>query len=232
MKNHLSRLLLALVLVPTTSLWAIPTLQLDILGGVYDSSTETTVATTDDFTVRALFKGALTGDTYYLSAAISPGLLESSPTPDFGPVTINGITYLPSDFLYGVPPVDIMDDESGNLQTHSIFPTYYLEMAFTFNALNTVGAYNVQTDAIAPGSLYYHDFTVSVASLSEAYVLHFDLYHEGVKSGIYGVDKFAPFSKDAESGHYVTLVPDEGSVLALLGLGLILVALQRRKLAV
>ncbi len=231
MKNRLSQLLLTLALIPATSLWAIPTLQLDILGGTFNTTTETTVAGSDDFTVRALFKGPLTGDTYYLSAAISPGLIESSPVPNFGPVTIDAVTYLPTAFNYGVPPVDVMDDDSGNLSPHSIFPTYYLELAFTFDALHTVGAYNVQTDASSPGLLYYHDFTVSVASLAEAYVLHFDLYHEGVKRGVYGVDYFAPFSKDAESGHY-TSVPDEGSVLVFFGLGLVLVALQRRKLAV
>lgn len=231
MKNRLSQLLLASVLIPASSLWALPVLQLDILGGTYNTTTETTVAGSDEFTVRALFKGTLTGDTYYISAAISPGLVESSPVPSFGTVVIDGTTYLPTDFNYGTPPVDVMDDEPGNLQPHSIFPTYYLEMAFTFDNLHTVGAYNVQTDATSPGILYYHDFTVSVAGLSEAYVLHFDLYHEGVKRGVYGVDYFAPFSKDAESGHYPpVLVPDQGSVLAFLGLGLILVALQRRKL--
>ena len=89
MKNRLPQLLLALVLIPATSLWAIPTLQLDILGGVYNTTTETTVASSEDFVVRALLNGSLTGDTYYLSAAITPGLSNSNTVPDFGSVAID-----------------------------------------------------------------------------------------------------------------------------------------------
>lgn len=230
MTSRLAKALLALVLITSPSLFAIPVLQLDILGGVYDNSTQTTVATTSSFTLRALFKGPLVPDSYYISAAISPGLPETSPVPNFGSVNVDGNTYLPSAFNYGTPPVDVIDtDPDGiDLQPHGIFPTYYLEFGFAFDPSHTVSAYNVQSDDAAPGILYYHDFTIDVSGLAGAYVLHFDLYSEGMKHGDYGVDCFAPFSKDAESGH-TNLVPDRGSALVLFTMGLALLGVWRRK---
>jgi len=230
MRTWIAKIAAISSLAVASSAWAIPVLQLDILGGVYNNATQTTVATSSSFTVRALFAGPLVPDRYYISAAISPGLPESSPVPNFGSVNVDGTTFLPSAFVWGIPPVDVIDNDPDgiDLQTHSIFPTYYLEFGFAFDSAHTVGAYNVQTDAAAHGVLYYHDFTVNVSGLSSAYVLHFDLYSEGVKHGDYGVDCFAPFSKDAESGHTV-LVPDHGSVLVLFSLGLTLLAVWRWK---
>lgn len=229
MRSRFHTLTLGLALLSANSLWALPTLQLDIVGGVFDWTTQTTVATSDSFTVRALLCGNYNPGTYYISAAITPGMAQSNPVPDFGTVVINGQTYQPSQYYYGTPPVDVLDTNAGNLAGHSVFPTYYLEFAFTFNSSDTVAAYNVQDDAAAPGTLYYKDFTVNVAGLLDAYTLHFDLYNEVFKNGDLKVGKFAPFSHDAESGH-IPEVPDSGASQTLLGLGLVLLVAARRKI--
>src|SRR3990172_2226230 len=54
---------------------AIPTLQLDIGGGSYDSSTDTIVSANSSFTIYAYLitnSHNSLGDTYYISAALSP----------------------------------------------------------------------------------------------------------------------------------------------------------------
>ena len=67
--------------------FAVPTLQLDILGGVYDTTTETIVATSDTFTLLAILTpsggddiNTLLNDTYYISSAITP-----AGRPGYGP---------------------------------------------------------------------------------------------------------------------------------------------------
>ena len=73
-----------MVAIWSGSAYAIPTLQLDIGGGVYDDSpdVETTIATSSSFTLYALLTpqnentdlDALLADTYFISAAIAPKL--------------------------------------------------------------------------------------------------------------------------------------------------------------
>lgn len=235
MKKHFSKALVLMALTSANWLSALPTLQLDILGGQFDNNTETTVATSDLFTVRALLSGSYNPGSFFISAAITPGMAQSNPVPNFGSVVVDSQTYQPSDFSYGVPPLDVSDTMPGvkNLGLHDVFPTYYLEFEFNFNQANTVAAYNVQDDAAAPGVLYYHDFSVNVANLQAAYAVHFDLYNIKVKKGNYSLADFAPFSHDAESGHPHE-VPDQGStsLLMTLGFGLLsLVARFRRQTA-
>jgi hypothetical protein len=228
MRHNLLRTVSLLLILKANCLWAIPELQLDIVGGTYDPITQTTIANSPIFTLRALDwnnEGSATAPTgtYYVSVAIVPGLAYSSTTPDFGSVTVNSTaySYTSSAWNWGSPPVDVADNSSGtgpgNLAPHGVFPTYYLELAFTFDSLHSMAAYNVADGSSASGSVWYKDFSVDVTGLLPAYAVHFDLYNEKMKKGSYTINDFAPFSHDAESGHNV---PEGGLTLLLLGLGL------------
>ncbi|PAW66835.1 MAG: hypothetical protein B9S34_07060 [Opitutia bacterium Tous-C1TDCM] len=218
---------------------ALPMLQLDIAGGTYDTVDQTTVANADVFTLRTLLKANSSNVAvpYFLSVAIAPGLALSNPAPDIGTFKINGVAYTGSMLTWGTPPTNVPDFESGNLSPHGIYPTYYLELQFSFANAGTVSAYNVQTDAAASGVLRYVDFQVDVSALRSAYNLHFDLYNEKFRQGDYSVDRFAPFSHDAASGSggyeppLTVRVPDTASVagLAFGGIALLLVASRRRR---
>src|SRR5688500_2181747 len=113
---------------------ALPTLQLDIAGGVYDPVTETIVATSDPFVVSAILTpktgatqaqiNALLADTYYVSAALTPKI---GPTNSvLGSFTMNGTSYnATSGMTYGVPPLEsiasLTGQDSGDLAKHDIF---------------------------------------------------------------------------------------------------------------
>ena len=232
------------------SLWAIPSLQLDTNPGMYDPVTQTTIATSNPFTLRALVNGTSGGAgsqiadaltrTFYISAAIipSPGAI---PTPNFGSFSVNGTPYSSSSGMqYGFAPVDstILTRDMGDLQTHGIFPTWYAEFGFTVSAANMVPAYNVQDDTTAPGSLYYVDFTINIAGLynqpNSPYAVHFDLY-DIINHPDRDVQDFAPFSHDAESGHGIIIqqhpAPDSGLTIAMLGFAIAGFGVLRRKLA-
>jgi hypothetical protein len=63
------------ILVGSGLAYAIPSLQLDIKGGYYDTKTQTVFANSDPFTLYAYLipdAGAPLADTYYLSAAVVP----------------------------------------------------------------------------------------------------------------------------------------------------------------
>ncbi|HEX2655787.1 MAG TPA: choice-of-anchor N protein [Xanthobacteraceae bacterium] len=206
---------------------AIPALQLDISGGVYDTVDETTFATSPVFTLRALLRDNQPfNNPYYISAAISPQLAEL-PIPDIGSFTFAGTTYTGAALHWGTPPSNVPDNQPGDLAPHSVFPTYYFEYAFDFTGAPVMAAYNTATGATANGQVYYRDFTVDITQLLPGYSVHFDLYDERVRRGTYTVDDFAPFSHDASSGTN-TRVPDSGSSLILVGLAAALMLGARR----
>ena len=233
-----------------SSSWAIPSLQLDTTPGMYDPVTETTVATANPFQLRALINGTSGGPgsqiadaltrTFYISAAIipSPGAV---PAPDFGSFTINGTPFSSSSGMqYGYAPVDstLLTRDPGDLPRHGIFPTWYGEVSFTVNPLNTIAAYNVQDGTSSPGSLYYVDLTVNIAGLynqpNSPYAVHFDLY-DVYNHPDRDVQDFAPFSHDAESGHGIVILPhptpDGGLTMVMLGIAMAGLGALRRKLA-
>ncbi len=252
MKSSSLKSLVCVGLLSASSAWALPTLQLDIVGGVYDPIQQTTVAQSTVYTLQALLlKGTANASaTYFVSAAIIPKNGSSwpspgAPSPGFDPIGFSsGITALPTtyysstQFTYGTPPLDSLYPD---LPSHGVFPTYYLEFAFTFSSDPLIPGYNVQ-DGSSAGSqqLYVHSFTVDTTSLLnqlklsqgqllDNYDLHFDLYNETVKQKKntvkYGID-FAPFSHDAQSWYST---PDGGSTLLLIGAALIgLFGLRRR----
>lgn len=238
--------------------FALPNLQLDIVDGSYDTVTETTVATTDPFTLVALLQdAAMLGDDFYLSMAVIPSQLQSTPGPELGQFsftvdTTTTTVNVTSDMTYGTPPIEIYSgNPDGDLSPHGIFDTYFYEYGFNFDGNNTVDAYNTadSNDPDANGEiLYSFEASVDTQLLEDGYEIHFDLYNKTAndKRSIvidgftyYDLDptEFAPFSHDAESGDGDgggggggdLPVPEPGT-LVLLGCGLLsLAGVARRK---
>ena len=214
---------------------AVPSLQLGIAGGTYDPVTQTIVASGPVFSLYAFLdpaNGTLLTDNYLISAALSP---QTSTAGSYGSFTFDGTTVnVTSDMVYGRPPLEAnLSQDPGDLAGHGIYDTYFKEFGFTFNAANKASftTNNTQDNpgltalnlACVSDCLYYSVFTVDVSALAAGYSIHFDLYNEDVRNGDTDVNKFAPFSHDAQSSSSSSgKVPEpSSSKLALLGLALL-----------
>lgn len=237
-------------LASSTAAQALPILQLDIVGGHYNAATQTVIAGSNPFTLVAIFTpppgttagqlAAAFAEPVYISAAISPAL--SPEARDLGSFKFNGQTVdVTDDMVWGVPPVEqgggTQGFDSGDLAPHSIFPTYFTEFMFNFDANHRTNSYNTaeHTGTLTPnanGDAYYATFGVDTRLLDPRYIVHFDLYNEKYRRCAaaptycvdYDVDRFAPFSKDAESAP----VPEPATLL-LLGSGVAAGALRKRR---
>jgi len=238
------------VIVACLGMWrapafGVPMLQLDIADGIYDTTTQTIIATNDPFTLYALLTPqtnatddeiqALLDQTYYISIALVPKVALGG---DYGKIIFDGSDInVTADMVYGTAPLEtllpLQGWDPGDLPKHGVYETYFAEQSFQFVASDTIESYDTQIRAIdgnsiptASGKTYYASFDVSTLNLSE-YVAHFDLYSEQVySSGDIDVDDFAPFSHDAQSG---PSIPDPAAVFLLGSACLIGFAGARRK---
>ncbi|HSL23620.1 MAG TPA: choice-of-anchor N protein [Vicinamibacterales bacterium] len=232
---------LALLLV-TARADALPLLQLDLKGGVYDPVTQTIVAPGGAFELFAILtpKGgasqteidALLNTTYYVSIALTPKV---GPAPaDLGSFTFGQTgsvnTYsATSSLVYGTPPIESMGavSDPNDLPGHGIYDTYFAEFAFTFSPLDRAVSYNTADNPGGPtlsasGGSYYASFVGNSTLLASAYNLHFDLYDEIAAKCAANktctdkdVQHFAPFSHDAQTRERIP----EPSAAAFLLLG-------------
>lgn len=202
--------LLAAVAAPRTT-YAVPTLQLDILGGVYIGPPEETIVTgADAFTVHAfatpgnVSEDDLKAETYFLSIAIRPKTSASASLGSFtvqGPGTIendgaslidgssisSGQTIMVTgDMIFGLPPIGATANPL--LGPHDVFETFFLEIEFEFIASDIADIRNTQDNPGEPlgtGSVdsfsFFAAFDVDMTNLSDDVDLHFDLYSMKVK---------------------------------------------------
>ncbi|PCJ23943.1 MAG: hypothetical protein COA96_10675 [SAR86 cluster bacterium] len=220
------------------SAFAVPTLQLGIGNGIYDLATETIVAPDDIFTLYAYAKA--TGNkaidvnqSHYISIALTP---QTGPTPEpFGSFDFAGTTYDINNMDYGNPPFEsVLEHDAGDMSSHGVFNTFFLEIEFLFSDLMITGNINTENNPEhvpdgAGNKLYYMDFAVDVSNLLPNFGLHFDLYNSHLIGGDVDVDNFAPFSHDAGTGEVSSVPEPDSFTLFALALCLLFVARRTRK---
>lgn len=212
---------------------AIPVLQLDIEGGTYDGFADDIITAQKTFKLYALFTPTpwhTLSSTYYVSAALTP---QVSTAGSFGSFTFDGtVVDVTDDMYYGVPPLEAnLAHDYRDMQPHGIFPTYFREFGFVFDSANRMTAYDsrdrakrggtINTAYNPTGTMYFARFDVDVNDMAKGYHLHFDLYNTSVKNGDIDVNKYAPFTHDAQT------VPEPGTLL-LMGAGLTGLYLSRK----
>jgi PEP-CTERM motif len=256
MKNltSIKKVLFGVALLGISSLSsAIPTLQLGIAGGTYDAATQTIVASSSSFSLYAYLIADRTNpitDLYSVSMAVTPQI--NSPA-NLGSFSVNGSPInVTAGMVYGIPPLDATIEttnggDSHDLQSHSIFPTYFTEKTFSFSAANQSSAFNTADHPSwgpqAGSGMYFQKFDIDVTNLDPNYAIHFDLYNTELLTckksatscvpGNLDITQFAPFSHDAQSGNGDgggggNEVP-EPTPLMLLGVGLLGIGVARRK---
>lgn len=256
-KYHFSMMGLLVALASAVAVHGVPVLQLDVVGPKhYNSSTETTVADSDQFTLRALLNSSTPAGQYFISAAIIPQVspvgVPVQPSEDFGSFSIDGSRYsfVDGNMVYGVPPLEayLQSADPGDLSKHGIYQTYFAEIPITFNSGRTVPLYNVQDGTPGTGVAFYTDLVIDSRGLKDLYAgteivgfsVHFDLYSvvAGKKPTDVDVGIFAPFSHDAqgplppEPPEPPDQLPDGGLTLVLLGLSVLgLGAYNRRRVS-
>ncbi len=211
-----------------TAPWAnaIPGLQLDATGGVYNNTVESTSISSDVIELWALVNGApASSGTYWVDVAITPNTTSAQ---NLGSFIFNGT------------PVNVTSGMTlGNpgLPPHGVYNTYYKEFSFTFNPSHKITPYDVSLGAGQPathlnssGTGFYNEFSVNLSGLSENVEVWFDLYHRNTSGS---VDAKAPFSHDvftvSGSGPGTQIPEPTGFVLTGIGLLTLFAVIRRRK---
>jgi hypothetical protein len=184
---------------------ALPELQLDLLGGSYNTDEQSVMINMTRFNGQIIdddgqftlytyclisqnncFKTQTSSPSdyynYYLSVAI---MNNENPVQnaaaDFGSFTINGVTYSnlnnSSPFTLGTPPTTTSND----LATHGNYPTLYTDIKFAFDPSEKRNSVNVQDTpgtslSLGDQALAYQDFNFDISGLKSGFDLHFDLY--------------------------------------------------------
>ncbi|PLX40434.1 MAG: hypothetical protein C0609_12090 [Deltaproteobacteria bacterium] len=244
-KHTLTTLVIALALSCFVSAAnAVPVLQVaawdpvDGYIGTWDTSSETTVVSGNEFIIRALLDPENNNvpdtynamDTYVLSIAVIPSLMEEPPL-DLGSISVEQLTNPPStpvsievtgDMTWGLPPIEEAL-KAKSLPSHDVFETYFYEFEFMFDPSKTTSSIDIESyllglpdDGSSGNDLYYMDFAIDLSGFSMDYIAHFDLYfNQYVEGEGYTIAYFAPPSHDAEG----RAVPEPGTLI-LLGTGL------------
>ena len=204
--NDLARTLTFTTLLAASSLaMAVPTLQLGLHNGYYDSSEgiESVVTTSDYFQLHAYATpnaeftiDDILNESYYISLSVIAE--DGGVAKDAEGATHFSATDI-SDLNYGINPLDSVLHEQGLLE-HDVFETYYAEHEFKWSELGQrVGLVDV-TDypgGITYGSeMLYKNMNVflhrlvdgSYLSLNEDYEIRFDLYSSTLRDAAFSGD--------------------------------------------
>lgn len=185
-------------------------LQLGITKGSYDSDAEDVITTDKIFMLNAYGKSKDGNATnlatnYFLSIAIlADAKLNAA---NFGSFMFGANTYTINDMVFGTPPdVANKGKQDGDIGSHGIYDTWFLQYPFHFSDSKRTANVNVQKtpgfDPLAnPGKDYFfNSFSVNTTGLFANYNLHFDLFSTVVsKKGETKVSSHAPFSHDAST---------------------------------
>ncbi|MGK0240549.1 MAG: hypothetical protein ACI92G_004037 [Candidatus Pelagisphaera sp.] len=232
-------IIIVTLMLPQSQAEAVPFLQLDIVGGSYDRVTESIFSTASDATIVALATPGkkdtdadVLSSTTFLSIAAVKENGDAVSLDDLAGtlIEIEGLAITAENFWVGTPP---FESEGKTLGSHGIYDTAFTEVDFQFAAGNTTSTYNSEYAAGA-SSLYdggsgsfFKIFDVSISQLAAGINLHFDLYTmKDVKGGGSEMDKFAPYSHDAELR--LVLVPEPESIIIFISTLLIIVAFRIR----
>lgn len=219
-----------LVLAFGSTSQAIPDLQVWIDGATYDESTQTWVTGATTFDLYIIGTAGLTD----VKVSMALGDYAEFDDPNAAGVSVSGVgAYNP--WVWGYAPStffpDTWDGGSSDLAKHGIFPAWFTEFnAGDFADMGGLGNTNQDdanlnsepfwfpTDGYIGSSNHRGEFKKFTITLSNTGAVHFDAYTL-LSSG--KIDKFAPFSHDAEA------VPEPTTAI-LFGLGMGGAALVRR----